>query len=73
MRPILEKLCETLSGDAMAKLSAHVDEAETTDHSAVLVAHEDDGVKFELIAPVFTPFTDADAERLAGLLNGSEK
>lgn len=24
-------------------------------------------------APVFTPFTDADAERLAGLLNGSEK
>lgn len=73
MHPIFEKLCETLSGDAMAKLNDQVIEAMMTGHAAVLVTPEADGVKFERVAPVFTPFTDADAERLAGLLNGGEK
>lgn len=73
MHPIFEKLCETLSGDAMAKLNDHVAEAVTAGYGAVLVTPETDGVKFERVSPVFTPFTDADAERLAELLNGSEK
>lgn len=54
MHPIFEKLCETLSGDAMAKAAVEREWAEKQ-------------------ALVFTPFTDADAERLVGLLNGEEK
>lgn len=64
MHTIFEKLCETLSGDVMAKAAP---ERMTP---AELVKRLERGEKW---APAQGPTTDADAELMARLLSGGEK
>lgn len=79
MRPIFEKLCETLSGDAMAKAAGEHEKAVADMFnygSGFLQISNNGGAPEFKHLPVETvvldkkPTTDADAELMARLLSG---